>query len=45
MMTADKTRLSTLRSVFRDHFQENVSLKRYTAARIGGNADYLVTVE
>ena len=45
MMKADKTWLSALRSVFGDHFQENVSLKRFTAARIGGNADYIVTVE
>jgi UDP-N-acetylmuramate dehydrogenase len=34
-----------LREVFGERVQVNVSLKRYTAARIGGNADVLITVD
>lgn len=34
--------LPTLRAVFGDRLQENVSLARYTSARIGGPADALV---
>jgi UDP-N-acetylmuramate dehydrogenase len=36
--------IETLRDVFGDRLQVNVSLKRYTAARIGGNADVMITV-
>jgi UDP-N-acetylmuramate dehydrogenase len=36
--------LAKLQEVFGESFQENVSLKRYSAARLGGNADYLLTV-
>jgi hypothetical protein len=34
----------TLRQAFGSRLQTDVPLKRYTAARIGGNADVLVTV-
>jgi len=36
--------IETLRDVFGDRLQVNVSLKRYTAARMGGNADVMITV-
>jgi UDP-N-acetylmuramate dehydrogenase len=36
--------IETLRAEFGDRMQVNVSLKRYTAARIGGNADVMITV-
>ena len=36
--------IETLRDAFGDRLQVNVSLKRYTAARIGGNADVMITV-
>lgn len=36
---------STLRSAFGERLQTNVSLKRFTAARIGGTADVLITVD
>jgi UDP-N-acetylmuramate dehydrogenase len=44
-VTITKTQLESLHSVFGTRVQENVSLKRYTAARIGGDADALVCVE
>ena len=34
-----------LRAVFGERFQENALLARYTAARVGGPADYLMVVE
>lgn len=37
--------LTALRSLFAERFLENISLKRYTAARLGGKADYSITVE
>jgi UDP-N-acetylmuramate dehydrogenase len=37
--------LQTLRTAFGSRYQENVSLKRYTAARIGGTADGMITVD
>jgi UDP-N-acetylmuramate dehydrogenase len=40
-----EAKLIKLRKEFGERLQENVSLKRYTAARLGGNADYLVVVE
>jgi UDP-N-acetylmuramate dehydrogenase len=36
--------IETLGEVFGDRLQVNVSLKRYTAARMGGNADVMITV-
>jgi len=36
---------STLRDLFGDRLQENVTLAPYTSARIGGTADALVTVK
>lgn len=44
-MTISKVQLESLQSMFGTRVQENVSLKRYTAARIGGNADVLIRVE
>jgi UDP-N-acetylmuramate dehydrogenase len=37
--------LQKLRAIFGDRLSENVSLKRYTAARIGGNADVLIVAD
>jgi len=37
--------LQSLRQAFGSRLEENASLKRYTAARIGGSADALVTVK
>jgi UDP-N-acetylmuramate dehydrogenase len=37
--------LSLLRTTFGSHLQENISLKRFTAARIGGAADAVITAE
>jgi UDP-N-acetylmuramate dehydrogenase len=36
--------IETMRDEFGDRLLVNVSLKRYTAARIGGNADVMITV-
>jgi UDP-N-acetylmuramate dehydrogenase len=36
--------IETLGEVYGDRLQVNVSLKRYTAARMGGNADVMITV-
>ena len=44
-MTISSAQLQLLRNTFGTHVQENVSLKRYTAARIGGKADILISVE
>lgn len=44
-MTLTQTQLDQLRSTFGSHLQEHVSLKRYTAARIGGDADFLIAVD
>ena len=35
----------SLRGIFGERLQENVSLARYTSARVGGPADYLLVVE
>jgi UDP-N-acetylmuramate dehydrogenase len=43
-VTITKTQLEFLRSALGTRLQESVSLKRYTAARIGGSADALVRV-
>ena len=43
-MTISQAQLQFLRNTFGDLVQENVSLKRYTAARIGGEADVLIEV-
>jgi UDP-N-acetylmuramate dehydrogenase len=43
-VTISSAHLQTLRNTFGIHMQENVSMKRYTAARIGGAADILITV-
>jgi UDP-N-acetylmuramate dehydrogenase len=37
--------LQTLRAAFGTRLQENVALKRFTAARIGGAADVMITVD
>ncbi len=44
-MTISSAQLQSLRNAFGRRLQENVSLKRYTAARIGGKADVLIRVE
>jgi UDP-N-acetylmuramate dehydrogenase len=44
-MTISESQLQTLHGMFRARMQENASLKRYTAARIGGEADALIAVE
>lgn len=44
-MTLTLDQIQSLREVFGERLQVNVSLKRYTAARLGGNADVLITVE
>lgn len=44
-MTISLAHIQTLRDEFGDHLQVNVSLKRYTAARIGGKADVMITAE
>lgn len=44
-MTISLAHIQTLRSAFGERLQVNVSLKRYTAARIGGKADVMITVE
>jgi UDP-N-acetylmuramate dehydrogenase len=44
-VTISLAHIQTLRNAFGEHLQVNVSLKRYTAARIGGKADVLITVE
>jgi UDP-N-acetylmuramate dehydrogenase len=44
-VTISLAQIQTLRDAFGEHLQVNVSLKRYTAARIGGKADVLITVE
>jgi UDP-N-acetylmuramate dehydrogenase len=44
-VTISPAQIQTLRNAFGTRMQENVSLKRYTAARIGGAADILITVE
>ena len=45
IMTISPANIQTLRDVFGTRLQENVSMKRYTAARIGGAADVMITVE
>jgi UDP-N-acetylmuramate dehydrogenase len=40
-----EAKLNSLRSVYGTRLQENVSLKRYTAARLGGNADFMIAIE
>jgi UDP-N-acetylmuramate dehydrogenase len=44
-VTISPAHLQTLRTAFGVHLQEYISLKRYTAARIGGTADIMITVE
>jgi UDP-N-acetylmuramate dehydrogenase len=44
-VTIPAASLADLRSAFGERLQENVSLERYSAARIGGSADYLVTIQ
>jgi UDP-N-acetylmuramate dehydrogenase len=45
IVTISPAHIQTLRNAFGIRLQENVSLKRYTAARIGGAADVMITVE
>jgi UDP-N-acetylmuramate dehydrogenase len=42
-MMISLAQIEMLRDEFGDRLQVNVSLKRYTAARIGGNADVMIT--
>lgn len=42
-MTVSLPYLESLRNVFGERLQVDVPLKRYTAARIGGNADVMIT--
>ena len=42
-MTSSLPYLPKLRDAFGERLQVDVSLKRHTAARIGGNADVLIT--
>jgi UDP-N-acetylmuramate dehydrogenase len=44
-VTISSAHLQSLRNAFGARMQENVSLKHYTAARIGGRADAMITVE
>jgi len=44
-VTISLAHIQTLRDAFGEHLQVNVSLKRYTAARIGGKADVMITAE
>ena len=44
-MSLTLAQIESLRGAYGERVQVNVSLKRYTAARIGGNADVMVTVE
>ena len=44
-MTLTLAQIQSLRDSYGERLQVNVSLKRYTAARIGGNADVMITVE
>jgi UDP-N-acetylmuramate dehydrogenase len=45
MVLTAEVDLTKLQEIFGDRLQEQVSLKRYTAARLGGMADHLLTVE
>lgn len=44
-MTITLAQIQSLREAYGERVQVNVSLKRFTAARIGGNADVMITVE
>lgn len=44
-MTISIAQIQSMRDAFGERVQVNVSLKRYTAARIGGNADVTITVD
>ena len=44
-MTINLAQIQSLREMYGESVQVNVSLKRYTSVRIGGNADVLITVE
>ncbi len=44
-MTLTLTQIQRLRDQFGEHVQVNMPLNRYTAARTGGNADVMITVE
>jgi UDP-N-acetylmuramate dehydrogenase len=44
-VTITKSQLESLRNAIGLPVEENVSLKRFNAARIGGNADFLIRVE
>lgn len=43
-MTLTLAQIQSLRDEFGERVHVNVSMKRYTAARIGGNADVMITV-
>jgi len=44
-VTLSLAQIESLREAYGERLQVNVSRKRYTAARIGGNADVMITVE
>lgn len=44
-MTITLDQIQSLRDVFSERVQVNVSLKRYTASRTGGNADVMIIAE
>ena len=44
-MTLTLAQIQSLREAYGERVQVNVSLKRFTAARIGGNADVMIIVE
>ncbi len=44
-MSLTLAQIGSLREVYGERLQVNISMRRYTAARIGGNADVMITVE
>ncbi len=44
-MSLTLAQIQSLRDAYGERVQVNVSLKRYTAARIGGNADVMITAD
>jgi UDP-N-acetylmuramate dehydrogenase len=44
-VTLTLDQIQSLRTAYSERVQVNVSLKRYTAARVGGSADVMITVE
>ena len=44
-MSLNLAQIQSLRKAYGERVQVNVSLKRYTAARLGGNADVMISVD